>query len=245
MRPIETDDALGRPQPPSPPLRLAVGPVFWRLLLISFVISELGVWTRVRRRIPRFRGSERIPLLLMLTPLALVRSLAIAAIITFVLDRLVRWFARPIAAHWYACHGSGVANSAIGFHLDPGERVLAETPARRRYRRGWRPGTLVRTDRAVWFFPVCWDHESWHCPLTELQGVDRQPFQPRFGTFVHGVPDQLLIESRSEGAIRFAVVDPQSVQSWLISGAVSAPEAFDSLVATSATPAIRSLSPDV
>ncbi len=218
------DDPTGLARPlASPPLRLAVGPVFWRVFLIAFVVSELGVWSRVRRRIPRFRRTDRLPLLLMLTPLALARSLAIAAVITFLLDLIVRWVARPIAAHWYACHGSGIENTALGFHLEPGEQVLGSAPARRRARGGWRPGTLVRTDRAVWFFPVSWDHASWRCPIEGLDVVESQPYRPLLGSFILGVPDRLIVRSRDDGAVSFAVVDPAATLAWLSTEAASGP----------------------
>jgi hypothetical protein len=197
-----------------PPIRLAFGAVFWRVFLVASLAREVLIWRKLR---PWLRGSppgKRLMMLLYITPETLFVGFAIAAGVTVLLDLLVRLLARPLARRWYFPRGTGSEHTPLGFHLEAGEAILAEVPARRRSAGGWRPGTLVMTSRVLWFFPLGWDLEPWSVPLGELRSLRTVPYRPAFGTFVRGVPDRIVVRDRDGDEASFAVADPAVVVDW-------------------------------
>ncbi len=197
-----------------PSIRLAFGAVFWRIFLILTVLVEFRSWRIIRQMLPGRWRHRRLAAWLFLTPGLLFRAFAIAAIVTILLDQLVRLLAWPIAARWYFPAGAGSEQTPLGFHLDASEQIVAEAPARRRAGGGWRPGTLVLTTRTLWFFPVAWDLEPWSLPLDHLGAIRSIPYRPLFGTFVRGVPDRLVVRHDSGEETAFAVADPRVVRDW-------------------------------
>ncbi len=199
----------------TPPIRLAFGAVFWRVFLLTFGLTEIVIWGKVRFWFRGGRRGRRLAALLYFTPSALYRAFLIATLVTVALDLFIRFLIRPIVGSWYnPVQGIGSSETPLGFHLDPNEWIVDEAPARRASGRGWRPGTLILTSKMVWFFPRAWDLEPWSLPLDALRSVTTTPGRRPLGTFVLGVPDRLALRDAEGRDTLFAVADPGAVVDW-------------------------------
>ncbi len=145
--------------------------VYWRSFLFVLFICQLVAWQRVQRLPPRLHG-HRI-LIFLLAPWATRRSVVTAIIaggfLTLLAVVFVRGILGPLVTRWL----SPAVDPAGGlFHLAPGERVVANLPARRQSGWSWQPGSLTLTDRRLWFFPADWDLEPWSLRIDEVDRVE-------------------------------------------------------------------------
>ncbi len=203
----------------TPPLRVAFVAVFLRVLLVTFAIQEFTAFNKTRHVLRHAHFSHKFTAFLNFTPYALVLGLLVAALVTVGFDLLVRLVSRPIAALWYSPARCRSENTPLAFQLAPNEFLLAETPARMRCVKGWRAGTLVLTNRICAFYPLEWDRESWQMPRPEIRRVDLRPSRPLLGSFIEGVPEQLLIGGADARPACFAVSDPEYLRDWFQSSA--------------------------
>jgi hypothetical protein len=193
--------------------------LFWRVALVSFVVAEVIIWRRLRRRARWGRRRPRLLVAWMVyqTPKLIVIALLIAAAVAVGSDLFVRYVLRPRLARWYdPAGGDEEFDSPIAFHLAPSERIELELPARRSSGRHWsEPGTLALTDRRAWFFPRGWDGEPWSIPLDRGCFLRVAP-PPRFGWgFLRGLPDRIVLGHDYWGEATFAVAEPYRVIDWL------------------------------
>jgi hypothetical protein len=208
-------------------LRLDTGKVFLRLALVFFVVREVFVWLAW---ISRIRAQPWMRLLVFLfhkwaTPHSVVYALLFATLATVFLSFLLRFVISPLVRYW---HAPWADESAGLFHVAANERVLVSSPARRKHARSWLPGTLVRTNLRIWFFPRAHDAEIWFRPLAALRNIHLEP-APRVGWgYVHGWPERLALDAGDAsgnghghgnrdgdgGREIFAVSDPESVLAW-------------------------------
>jgi hypothetical protein len=205
-------------------LRLDTGAVFLRLALGFFLIREAYVWLFWMRRL-RGKGM-RIPIFLFhkwATPHSIVYSLLFATLGTAFLYILIRVVIGPLVRHWHAPRAD---ESAGLFHVAANESVLVTSPSRRKQGRFWLPGTLVRTNLRLWFFPRAHDAEIWFRPLAALRNVRLEP-APRFGWgYVHGWPERLALDAGAAagygngddggggGHELFGVPEPEAILAW-------------------------------
>jgi hypothetical protein len=197
-----------------PPIRLAFGPVFWRLSMIVFALKELASWKHVRPWLIGAPPSKYVAALIYITPQSILIGFLIGFAVTLGLAILVKLLAGPIAARWYAPAQTGSELTPLPFHLETGESMVAEAPARRRSARGWKPGTLILTDRRLWFFPTAWDLEPWSVPVADLASIRNLRRRTLTGPIIRGVPDSLRIRGRSGEDAVFAVAEPKLVRGW-------------------------------
>jgi hypothetical protein len=196
-----------------PPLRIAFGAVFWRIFLVTFSIQQYIAFNKSRHL---FRGHglrRQLAGFAEFTPHALVLGLLVAALTTVAIDLMVRWLARAVVARWY-CPRGGADRTALDFHLDPGERQLTEAPARRRERCGWRPGTLVLTNRRFAFYDADWHNDPDAFDRGSLVSLRVEPSGATLGSFVLGVPGRLVVRESSGRETALAVADPDGVLAW-------------------------------
>ena len=183
--------------------RLAFGAFFWRLFLLLSISVELGraiVVSRLGAPV-----GQRIAFFLFASPAWLCSTFFTATIVTVLADLWVRMVIRPFSNRW---HHPTVDASSSNFHLDVRETVVAETPARRRDGRSWPTGTLIRTDRRVWFFPQSWDTEPWSAPLVSLDSVALIAAPRMFLGFVRDLPPRLLVTTKDQESLIFVVPEP-------------------------------------
>ena len=190
---------LRRPTRP----RLAFGAFFWRLFLLLAISVELLLALAVSR----FPAAlvQKIVVFLFKSPEWLCSAFFIAAIVTVLADLWVRMVIRPFSERW---HHPIVDSASSTFHLDVREKVVAETPARRRDGRSWLTGTLIRTDRRVWFFPQSWNTEPWSAPLGSLDSVALIAPPRMFLGFVRDLPPRLLVTTKDQESSIFVVPEP-------------------------------------
>ena len=104
---------------------------------------------------------RRVADLVYLTPAVVLRAMAIAAVVTLVMDLVFRALVRPMMVRWYHPTNRGESGRATG-STSCWRRVRRSS---RKWRRGgwWggrqRAGTLVRTSRRITFEPFAWDKE--------------------------------------------------------------------------------------
>ena len=198
----------------TPPLRIALLAVFWRVFLVTFAIQQFTAFNKSRHQLRLASPGQKFEAFLDFTPYALVLALLIAALAAVGLDLLARFVLRPMLGLWYH-PGPGVPEATpLAFLLETGETALDACPARRRAARGWRAGTLVLTDRALAYYPREWDAEPCRLPRTELRRLRLEPARAALGSFLLGVPERLLVRSADGREHAFAVADPAGVMAW-------------------------------
>lgn len=199
----------------TPPIRLDFGAMFWRVFLVVALIAEFGLWKRLR---PFFfnRGTGfRVAAMILKSPKVLCTAFLIAAIVTVVLDLYVRLVMRPILARWYAPRRRDVDfGTPLAFRMGSNETILDEMPARLVVGRRTRPGTLVRTNRHLWFSPMAWDVEPWSIPTERLSALVSSPHPSRFGSAILGFPDRVIVCDSKGEATEFVVLEPAEFLAW-------------------------------
>jgi hypothetical protein len=208
-----TWDASGRQHEGTPiRLRFAFGAVVWRLTVLLLLLEEFWLWRLIRRRRPWLPRGHRWLRLLFFTPRLVVSALLIGALAAVAIDLVVRFLVQPLVRAW---HHPPRDESAVSFHLASNEWVEESTPARRGDGRRWLPGTLVRTNRQVRFFPLAWDAEAWSLPMAELDQIWAEE-APKWGWgLISGFPDRICIQPCSGHAQKFAMADPHAALVWL------------------------------
>ena len=196
-----------------PPLRIAFRPVFCRIYLVTFSIQQFIAFSKTRQH---FRGhglSRHVAGFVEFTPYALVLALLVAALATVFIDLIVRVLVRGLVAMWYHPH-PGVGHSEMVFHLASGERVLASTAARRRENWGWKPGTLVLTDRRLAFYGSDWHNDPVEFPRETLTIVRNKQARAPLGSLLLGVPGRVIVRSLQGNEACFTMADPAEVFAW-------------------------------
>ncbi len=198
-----------------PPIRLAFGALFWRAFAVLFVLGELAVWSHLRPFLGNRAPGFRVAALILYSPRMIFRVFLIAAAFTVLIDLYVRFIMRPLLARWYSPRTPSTEfGTPIAFHLESREQILNEVPSRRVVGRRCVPGTLIRTDRRLWFSPHAWDCEPWSLRETNLDSLTTRSRRSRLGTFLIGTPDRLvLVDDRGEESV-FVVADPGEILSW-------------------------------
>ncbi len=187
--------------------------IFWRTFFLIFLVRELVVWSWLQR-IP-FRDPFRRVVIFLVSRRATRASLAWAlvgggavAILAFLIDSLI---VGPLLKRWLC---PVVDSSSLLFHLAAGEPVVASTPARRHAGGGWKPGTLVLTDRRLWFIPAGWHDEPWSLNFKEIDRVEPLPaFLARVAP-IRNWPEHLRFRTRSDEETTFAMANPSTVLAW-------------------------------
>jgi hypothetical protein len=186
--------------PARPPIRLAFGVLFWRLMGLLTLLFALILTLAVFGRVP---PGKRLAVFLFMMPGFAAVAFFLAATGTVLVDLAVRLIVRPRLLAWLAPKGDPMH---ADFHLEPRERVEAETSARVALGRAWAPGRLVLTDRRLMFLPNAWDVEPWSSPRGRVQGA-RWAEPPRaFWGLVRGIPPHLEIAVDNK-IHRFALLD--------------------------------------
>jgi hypothetical protein len=193
--------------------RLHLKPLITTIAVAVFSILELRILLVVLNHVPPGR---RLGLFLF-HPKATRRSFWLAISLGFaltMLGELLNWLIlRPIVRSWLAPR---VDHSEAVFRLSASESVVDAVPARRR--RGpwsWEPGSLVRTNLRLWFFPTAWDSEPWSIRMSEAGQSSLVPAPSVFWGLIQDLPERLLCTSASGSSAVFALREPELVEDWL------------------------------
>jgi hypothetical protein len=198
-----------------PPIRLAFGATLWRVFAVLAVFREFAKWQRLEFLQAMHGTGFRIAALILMSPRILFRAFVIAAIVTVLLDLYVRLIMRPILARWYnPRRRSDEVGMPLSFGLTASETILDELPARIVSGHRKKPGTLVRTDRRLWFSPFGWDEEPVSIGAADLRSIEIIETPSRLGSLVLGLPDRLAIRDRDGVETQFVVADPRDVLAW-------------------------------
>ena len=192
--------------------------VFVRLALSFFVLREVVIVLLWIRRV-KARPGLRIFVFLFgkwATPRSILYALLFATVATTLLYLFVRLVLEPLVRSWLTPWTDG---SAGLFHVAANERVLASAPARRATDRRWTPGTLVRTNLRVWFFPRAHDLDIWSRPLDALREIHLEPAPRVAWGYIQGWPERLSVgiagAGQGEGEHEvFAILEPDVVLAW-------------------------------
>jgi hypothetical protein len=199
------------------PLQIDGQWVFWRSFWIIFVVCQIAIWHHLRGLQPRGMGRRNflVHMVLPSTFPSLFLAVLIAMAVTLLVMLIVRLIIDPALRAWLT---PAVDPTTVLFHLAPGEESLSSVPARRRWGWNWQPGTLVLTDRRVWFVPLAWNLEP--CPMDRHEIADceleRSPIATLFP--ICNWPEQIRIGTRSGGNVTLAVADPKFVIDWFQPG---------------------------
>lgn len=210
-------------------LQLNAGAIFVRLALVFFVLRQALVWL-VWMRPLRARPGLRLLFFLFrkwATPHSVLYALLFAAAVTGLLQLLLRLVVAPLVKRW---HAPWTDDSAGLFHLGASERVLDSSPARLAEGRRWVPGTLVRSNLRLWFFPRAHDAEIWSRPISSLHDIHLVPAPRIAWGYVQGWPERLALKAGRADAngnagrapaepdgvedLLFALPDPHAVLAW-------------------------------
>lgn len=191
---------------PPPRVRLDFSAMLWRATLLLFALNETALWLFLVQR--GVRRGQRFGLFVSLTPQSLFLAFLVAATLTVVADLLVRLVVRPLVRLW---HEPRVEEAPFTFHLAAHERVLLTSPARMSTGRLWPIGTLVLTDRRLWFFPNEWDAEPWVVPHDQRGPAWIEPGPDFLAGYVVGFPERLALASGPSTEVRFVLPDPRAM----------------------------------
>ena len=200
-----------------PPIRLAFGATLWRIFAVVAIFREFAKWQRLEFLQAMHGTGFRIAALILMSPRVLFRAFVIAAIVTVFLDLYVRLIMRPILARWYNPRQRGdEVGMPLSFGLAASETILDELPARIVFGRRKAPGTLVRTDRRLWFSPFGWDEEPMSIASADLRSIEvvETPSRLLAQPHVLGLPDRVAIRDREGAETQFVVADPREVLAW-------------------------------
>ncbi len=204
----ETASSTSRSLPRAPVFRLAFGELLWRVTFFVFLFRELHViqtfWS--------FRWappSRRIMAILAHTPKQMFRAFLIGAIAAVVCDLVFRLIVRPLMVRWYnPVNLDPASEHPLLFRLATSEAIDFELPARQVQGRHRPPGTLIRTDRTIWFFPFAWDAEPWSLPVDRLAEIHVEPARRRVLGLVKGYPEHLVLIDQDGARSVFVLADP-------------------------------------
>jgi hypothetical protein len=179
----------------------------WSIVVI-LVALEIYLWVHLGRVAP----NRRVAFLLRKTPGILTSAAMLGSLWTLMTALVVRFLVGPVVAHWHTplCQGGTHL-----FHMGASERLVASTPARRRWGWRWTAGRLVRTNHRLWFFPEAHDIEVWSCALEDIHDVALQPAPEVAWGLIRHWPERVAVRPVwAERPELFAVSDPRSVFSW-------------------------------
>jgi hypothetical protein len=215
MRRASTIDPLFGPSRYAPQLRLVFGRVLFRVFVLVFVISEFSVWGRLRFM---FRGQargRRLGGMILFTPAALCLAFVTAAVVAVVADLIVRWIVRPVLARWYDPRPVDASLSHAGvFHLASNEKIEGELPARLIDGRNRAPGSLVFTNKKLWFFPHAWDAAPQSIDRRQIAAIQLQPPPIAAWNAIKGWPDEITVHMNTDQSVRFALADTSAFLDW-------------------------------
>lgn len=201
-------------------LQIAFGPFLWRSFAVLALTGEIALWAEIQRQGRGFPPGIRMAWLIRYTPRTLILAFFLAAVLTVLVDLFVRMVIGPPLRRWLSptapLEEDDVLGRDFGFHFDATERVINSRPGRRVLR--WRsdPGTLVLTDRRVWFFPATWDGEPWSVACEKIRSAALEPPSGFFSGLIRGLPPRLRLDAGPEPEDRatFTLAEPVLVQSW-------------------------------
>ena len=197
------------------PIRLAFSPVLWRLFLVTSLIKEINQWYWLRFLQAQKGTGVRVAALIFFSPGILFQSFLIASIVTVFFDLLVRVAVRPLIVRWYYPSKMGDDfGTPLSFRLASQEKILTEIPARIVEGRIARPGSLVQTNRRIWFVPFDWSAELWSIEPKDTSKASTKPAQSRLGGVLRGLPDRLVFADRAGHETQFLLAEPQKVLAW-------------------------------
>ncbi|QDV38401.1 hypothetical protein [Tautonia plasticadhaerens] len=220
------------PSPTPSRIRLAIGAFLWRSFVLLAVLMELALWAMIRRRARGFPRRFRLAWLIGYTPQALFLAFFLAAVLTLAVDLFVRLVVDRLLRKWLSPiterDDEDQAGRGFGFHLAATERVAASLPARKLVGLRSEPGSLVLTDRNLWFFPSAWDGEPWSVPRERVRSARFEPTPGPIGRLLRNLPPRVVVDigpdpdpgfvsGPSPGAdsmARFALLEPARVRSW-------------------------------
>lgn len=195
-------------------VHLDSGAVFLRSALTFFIARELFVWLFWLRWRPLRPGIRLLVFLFKnwATPHSVLYSVLFAGGLTFALNLCVRLILAPLVQLWHAPRSD---DSAGLFHLSANEWVVESSPGRRKSGWRWLPGTLVRTNLRIWFFPRAHLEENWSRPLKAVQEARLEPVPRVAWGWIVDWPDRVVVPDGDGADEVFAVADPDAVLSWL------------------------------
>lgn len=195
---------------PALKLRFAFQAAVWRIGLGIFAVKEL-IYLGKLRRFPGQPLTRKVGYVLSKIPESVFVSLVAAVVVATLLELIVRYLTQPRMTGWLRPRDDGSFAMPYAFRLDATERAEAEWPARHLSGRKWMPGTLVLTDRKLWFFPHAWDAEPWSVSReVAAAAIGRESAPPMTWGFVEGLPDRVVLQTRGRRDL-FAVLEPDLV----------------------------------
>ena len=197
-------------------IRLDWKPLFLGSAIVAFLIRQMIIFNMLLRF--RMPADHRIRILLFrpwAAPGSVIYAIFIAGAITLVVQAVVSLVVAPLIRAWHQPRTNGTAGL---FRLKAGEHVLASISGRMRQDGSWIPGTMLRSNRAIWFIPEGWESEPWTLPLMTIREISLEPNASRVWGFLTGLPERVRIVDPQSQAYWFAVNDPDRVLAWFDAG---------------------------
>ena len=196
----------------APDFQLRLFAILWRACVVAFLVREYAVWRFVSKFVPKEQPVRRFLGFLHHSHKSFHVAFFIGLGVTLALWLGFNLFVRPLMRRWYHPKSLDTTYShPLPFLLSPGEEPLAEWPARRLDGLARHPGTFVRTNRNVWFFPFSWEQEAWSVSLDRLTSARLEPTVRRVLGLVRGYPDHVSLTDEHGSTFRLIVADPKSV----------------------------------
>jgi hypothetical protein len=200
-----------------PRLELAFGALYLWVASCAFGYRAYRNWRHIRKAIPKEMPWRRVQAFLYFTPRSIFLAVFLAALITVAIDLIFRLLIRPRIVAWYYPRSRDPNFvSPLVFELGAREWIVGEVPARRLLGHRRQPGSLVRTNERLIFYPHAWDGDRWVAPWTGRIQAQLVTTRYSFLDLVRGYPERLVVSADGEDPAVLLLGNPMPVLDWFV-----------------------------
>lgn len=212
---MNTKDLLKGPrrsQPRALQFRLEYSTIFEQSLLVVWLVLVIGVWVKLQRNFPMWKPLHRLLAWVYFSTTVAVHALTVAGLTALGMYAAFRLVLSPLMIRWYHPRSRDPEYVLpLTFTLMQGERIEARWGARLVLGRRAVPGTLVRTNRCLYFYPFAWEIEPWTLPLDQVARAGKVTPRRRVLNWIAGYPDHVVVSKSDHGTTTLIVADPDHV----------------------------------
>ena len=212
---MTTQDSSEEPRrEPSRALRFRLdhSTIFVQSMLAVWLVLIVGVWVKLQRNFPMWTPLHRLLAWVYFSTTVAVHALTVAGLTALVMYAAFRLVLSPLLVRWYhpRCRDPEYVLPLV-FALGPGERIETQWRARLALGRRTVPGTLVRTNQRLCFYPFAWEVEPWALACDQLARVELHTPRRRVLNWITGYPDHVVVTARDHATTTLIVADPDHV----------------------------------
>lgn len=189
-------------------IRIRKPSLFWRVALVVFLFRQFLLLGAVMKRVPPHARFWTFVFGKVGTQRSVYYALMAGVAISLLADLLTKLILDPLYRMWLTPRTD---ESAILFRVNPGEKVIHSTPARRQTERGWEAGSLAVTTTRLSFLAEGWDPDGWSLRHDDRADETLEPGGLGKWWIFEGVPERLVVRDRAGREAVFALAEPDEL----------------------------------